>query len=509
MKKLLLIIGALLLSAVFLTHPVAAQSQDTIRSFDSKVRINRDGTAHVEEKIVYDFGQQQKHGIFRTIPIDYKDGDVNYYITAMYQQTVDENRQKIQADVSVENGNYIIKLGDPDKTMTGAHTYVISYTLTPVVMKKDGNPFLNLDVLGRDWPAVVENFTAEVMLEDGLALQNVQWFGAEGRQSSASAQNLLPGQSVTINAFLPHNYTTTFLEPNKERPFDIGKFLADFWFLILFVLAVVVAIIIAFARWFPAYQKRKNQTVIPEYDPPKNMSPAEIGLLDDDSADMREMTATVINWAVNGYVKISPIEKKGWFSRKDYKLYQLKAHSHLPEAEKALYNAFFAQGKEVTLNTLDKTKMIKATTEFRSVIKKQLSKAGYYEEGSNILKRGTLTEAGAKKWAQVEGFQLYMTVVEKDRLKFSDAPDKTPERFNALLPYAIALGVEKQWAKQFEGIDVTASTNWYAGNVAAFSAVSLTNDISTSFAATVTSNSVSSSGGSAGSGVGGGGGGSW
>lgn len=121
-----------------------------------------------------------------------------------------------------------------------------------------------------------------------------------------------------------------------------------------------------------------------------------------------------------------------------------------------------------------------------------------------------MTDTGAKQWAKVEGFQLYMSVAEKDRLKFSDAPDKTPERFNKLLPFAVALGVEKDWAKQFEGIDVSQSTNWYVGNMAAFSAVNLASDIGTSFASTVSSNSsVSSSGGSAGGGVGGGGGGSW
>lgn len=124
--------------------------------------------------------------------------------------------------------------------------------------------------------------------------------------------------------------------------------------------------------------------------------------------------------------------------------------------------------------------------------------------------RGTLTEEGAKQWALVDGFKLYLSVVEKDRLKFSDAPDKTPERFNALLPYAIALGVEKEWAKQFEGIDLTESTTWYSGNLAAFSAVALASDLGSSFATTVSSNSsVSSSGGSSGGGFGGGGGGSW
>ncbi len=90
------------------------------------------------------------------------------------------------------------------------------------------------------------------------------------------------------------------------------------------------------------------------------------------------------------------------------------------------------------------------------------------------MQKGNLTDEGAKQWALVDGFKLFLNVVEKDRLKFTDAPEKTPERFSKLLPFAVALGVEKQWAKQFEGIDVTQSTNsWYnGGNMAAFSAAS-------------------------------------
>jgi len=315
---------------------------------------------------------------------------------------------------------------------------------------------------------------------------------------------------VTINAFLPAGYVTTYLEANKPRPFDVWRFLTDYWVLIVIVLGFgAVLTIIVLRKWY-ARRKRKAQTIIPGYEAPKGMRPAEVGLLQDDSADMREVTATVIHWAVSGYVKITQIEKKGLFGGKDYQLTQLKGGSDLPSAEQKLYEAFFSKGKEVKLKDLDKSKMASAVSTYTSALKGQLSDRGYYDKRGNIIKKGNLTDTGAKQWAKVEGFKLYMSVVEKDRLNFSDAPDKTPERFNKLLPFAIALGVEKQWAKQFEGIDVSEATTWYSGNLAAFSAVSLASDIGTSFASTVSSNaSVSSSGGSSGGGVGGGGGGSW
>lgn len=509
MKKLL-VFFIMVVCIVMPTHSASAAETEAINTFRSNIFIKKDGSAEITEKIVYDFGNQQRHGIFRSIPIDYADGDTRYYITARYGRSVDENNYPLQAETYEENGHLVIKLGDPDQTITGVHTYTISYTLSPIVMKKGGKPFLNLDVLGAGWNVPTQDFFAAVTLEGGAQLQDATWYGAQGSGLQATGKNISPQSSVTVNGFLPDAYTATYLEPNKKRPFDIGAFLTEFWVVFAILGAIGAGIIIAIMRWLPVYRRRKNQTIIPQYDPPKDMTPAQIGLLDDDYSDMREVTATVIHWAVKGYIKIAPIEAKGWFGSKDYQLTQLKSGSSLPVVERTLYDAFFTKGTEINLSKLDKIQMAKATTEFRGAIKEQLSKAGYYDTGSNIFKSGTLTDAGAKKWAYIEGFQLYMSVVEKDRLAFSDAPDKTPERFNSLLPYAIALGVEKKWAKQFEGIDVSSSANWYGGNVAVFSAVSLTNDISTTFATTMNNNaSVSSSGGSAGGGVGGGGGGSW
>lgn len=73
---------------------------------------------------------------------------------------------------------------------------------------------------------------------------------------------------------------------------------------------------------------------------------------------------------------------------------------------------------------------------------------------------------------EIEGMRLYLTVAEKDRLAFFNPPDRTPEHFEKLLPYAIALGVEDEWAKQFAAVfdRITAETKqsyhptWYRGN---------------------------------------------
>lgn len=123
------------------------------------------------------------------------------------------------------------------------------------------------------------------------------------------------------------------------------------------------------------------------------------------------------------------------------------------------------------------------------------------------------------------GLKMYMDVAEKDRIAMlqspkspyvlkTDALEKTVELFEKLLPFAMILGVEKNWAKQFEQI-YTTPPDWYSGNWSTFNAVyfvsALNSSVSTmnsSFAAPSTTGA--GSGGSfAGGGGGGGGGGGW
>ena len=131
------------------------------------------------------------------------------------------------------------------------------------------------------------------------------------------------------------------------------------------------------------------------------------------------------------------------------------------------------------------------------------------------------TEKGAITKEKILGLKMYMTVAEEARIKFHNAPEKNPERFEKLLPYAMVMKVEKEWAKQFEGIYNT-QPSWYddPSHRGLFNAAILTSSLSnfdtvaaSTLGATVSSSASSGgsgfSGGGSGGGFGGGGGGSW
>ncbi|MGH6820781.1 MAG: DUF2207 domain-containing protein, partial [Methylocella sp.] len=67
------------------------------------------------------------------------------------------------------------------------------------------------------------------------------------------------------------------------------------------------------------------------------------------------------------------------------------------------------------------------------------------------------TVAGRKLLDQLEGFRMYMTTVEEDRLKVLHPPEKTPELFERYLPYALALDCENAWNKKFAAVLAAAA----------------------------------------------------
>ena len=125
----------------------------------------------------------------------------------------------------------------------------------------------------------------------------------------------------------------------------------------------------------------------------------------------------------------------------------------------------------------------------------------------------TRTAAGRDLMQHTLGFRLYMNTAEKYRQQFSEKA----EIFTQLLPYAIVFGCVTRWAKAFEGIDTSRTSNWYVGNqpfqaaLISSSLEAMNSSISTAVASTPAGSGSSGFGGGgfSGGGGGGGGGGSW
>ncbi len=155
-----------------------------------------------------------------------------------------------------------------------------------------------------------------------------------------------------------------------------------------------------------------------------------------------------------------------------------------------------------------------------------LAVAGLNTLFHHLLKAPTLL--GRQLLDQLDGFEMYLSVAEKDRMNLINPPQRTPELFEKYLPYALALGVEQKWAETFAGAlggikDAstgrirTYNPNWYSGSNFDGNLNSMTSSLSNSLSGAISSASTapgsssggSSGGGSSGGGGGGGGGGGW
>ena len=101
-----------------------------MRDLGVAVTVNADTSIRIVETITYDFESEYRHGIFRDIPVydETLTGQRRQYEVAVADVTMDGAPVPW---VTSESGPFLnVKVGDPNATITGPHTYVITYTVT-------------------------------------------------------------------------------------------------------------------------------------------------------------------------------------------------------------------------------------------------------------------------------------------------------------------------------------------------------------------------------------------
>lgn len=526
MKYLRYLAGIL---ALLLVVPVTAQASESIAQFNSDVTVDSSATATIAETIVYDFGPNQRRGIYRDVPTYYEVNEGQGYVLAVEVISVLRNGIPEQYEIESDADNVVrIKIGNPDVYITGENTYTVTYKTGPVVvLADDGNAIVRIDAPGTGWSVPVSDVSISLRGPEP-AINSTCYQGYLGSNAKncikvdentyKASNELAPGQVITHEASFNSGAFTRYAmlqdepEPNYWPAIVIGGLVASAF--------VGLGIKLGYAKF--AYNRRKGQeTVYPRYEPPKGMTPAEVGLLVDNSISGAEISATLLHFAVDGYMKIVQTKQKRWWRKAEYDFIKLpKDDSTLPANERAVFAAIFT-GKDTvsTKNLQSSVGLQKAIRSFKKKLVSRLQDKGFYKP-VNIFSfdlASRMNDAGYSTWAEVEGFRQFLSVTEKDRLAFHDAPERKPEQFSALLPYAVALGVEKAWAEQFKDITLDTS-DWYqaqnnSSGIYSASALShITKDFSSvtaSFAQASSSGTSGGGGGFSGGGFSGGGGGSW
>lgn len=541
---------------------------EEIRDFTAEYHVRTDGSVEVTETIIYDFGSDERHGIFRTLGTEhpqpptkwYNDRSIDIEVTEVKQNGVDARFEIAESGDEVE-----VKIGHPDELITGANIYTISYSMRGALSYGSSGAEFYYDVTGNDWPVAITQVTATVLVDDVsmLADNSACYVGSVGSEDRcAEVVSNGPSTSFSAGGLGPYQGLTIAKQLNPEAFAVLVNEKVIAWpVFVLFFLTYLLGGAVYVYRYRDAYDP--EATIIAEYEPYPGVLPIYTGLLIDGSLDPKDITAGVVYLAEQGFLKIRRVEEKvlGIFRTDDYELTLLRPKSDSPSAflEKVLSFMFTgdAVGEVVRLKQLKKDQAKQRTNSvalmnMRSSLATDMVEQGFYEGLSGrmyvnltigalmvalsawfifnteaawamtvltgvllitfmVLGRRRRTKKGFAARNHLRGFKEFLSVTDSERFKFHNAPEKSPELFMAFLPYAIALGVEKQWAKVFKDISIP-NPSWYdGGSTHAFSAAAFSSDLgsfSSSFSAS-SGTSGSSGGGSSGGGGGGGGGGSW
>lgn len=332
---------------------------EQVQSFHSDIRVNADASISVTETIRYDFGDEHRHGIFRNIPTDYRtDSGSTVRLELQDVTVVDENGAPYRFQSSRSGADRVLKIGDPDAYVTGAHTYVISYVAPRAVGMFDSYDEIYWNVTGTKWNVPIRKATARVIVPGAANVKESDlsiscYFGPGGSRSSCASESasvssgeivgeflqgsMAEGEGLTVALGFPKGIVAG---PTATQ--DVGSFLkSGYWFLLMPILVFIWR----YRKWSRDGRDPKSPGIITaQYESPDGLSPMQAKYLLS-RAFGNSLSAEIVHLATRGYLRINKVRRESILIQgDDYELVRLKpvAGDDLPPHEKYLFEALFA-----------------------------------------------------------------------------------------------------------------------------------------------------------------------
>lgn len=627
-RRLPTVVALVVAVAVMVFGPVgAAQAAggEAMKSFDVVYDLQKDGSVRVAETIQWQFPSgEQRHGIFRNIVVrmGYNNEEGKYRYLDMTDVSVSSPTGAPSQFQVTENGAADqIRIGSADEWTGGTQTYVVKYTLRNVlnpIQQNDTvefyyNVFGTNEYTPRDHVSVTVNAPAastRVLCYRGERGSTDQCQGTAGEPTRFVADGLTPGQAMSVVAEYP---ATAFDNPQPDvRTGGVDSGVgsqaapavnAAAW--AAGIGAPVIAAAVMGALWWtrgrderyadltpglsPAFAgasagsgagagavpgapavpttRGGRPTVAVQFQPPKGVQPGMVGTIIDETANPIDVSATVIDLAVRGYLRIEEVEAGGMFKRTDWRLHRLQPPENdrlLPYESELLSGLFRGEGDAVLLSDLKNT-FAQTLKRIQSLMYREVVQRGWFRQspqtqrsvwqgfgivlavvggillfygqsalaailgggftggvalGIGLVLSGVIvflvggrmaakTPEGSAVLAQSLGFKEYLLTAEAGQIAFEEASNI----FSRYLPYAVVFGVADRWAKTFADVACAAEAahqplimpTWYIWSGNAFPDFTSIASGVDSFSTTSTGTFTSTPGSSGSSGFSGGG----
>lgn len=316
----------------------------TIDDYKVNAIYHSNNTIDVKEVINVNFSSN-RHGIYRNIPETmYVNWDEKYKLSIKNITVMND-----EYEVDYDSGNRVIQIGSEDYTIIGPHTYTLTYTIVIPEDYHSDLDFIYYSVLGNNWDTTINHFSFDIQFEKSLTekeMSNIEVYsGSLGNQSNdlnvqpsitsnsitGSAYDIGPKQAITIFGKLRQGYFVGAKQTTSKVPF---VFLG---LAILFGLYSLVRCLLL---------KKTHITPIVNFYPPKDMDPAMVGTIVDESVDQEDLMALIPYWASKGYLTISETSDD---------LILTKVEGHEPPVlnhQKKIYKGLFKYKDSVKLSKL-------------------------------------------------------------------------------------------------------------------------------------------------------------
>ncbi|MFH1171073.1 MAG: DUF2207 domain-containing protein [bacterium] len=540
----------LLLFLVFWAFPSVAHAKTwDFRQWTSDITVNQDSSILVREQQTFSFT-----GDFTWVSRDLpKAKGIVYSDIHVY----DANGTELSgSDVTIQNHQTSASIVIHFSASNTTKTWTIAYRAWNAIGFFDTYDELYWNAVSIDRDVPINAVTTLVRLPSpSIASSDIRQRlligppGSTNESSDASTNpqdgslvyqgtNIAPHEAFTIVAGWPKGLVT-----ETKRDVTQSFFWKQWgWFQWIYFASPILLLFFLVRRWRKFGRDPKGRvTIVPQYEPPDNIRPGVMGTLIDEKADMGDITASIIDLAVRGYLLIRETEKTGFLkSKKSYTLERRnipKRGDTLSKFDTTLLENLFDGAESVELDDL-KNIFYKHLKGLKEILYEEATAIGYFEENPEKVRsryvlfgvlllfgvflfvvpaicgvmliifgmrmpRRTMKGVLAREWAL--GFKMYLHTAERFRLQ-----DQKPEYFDQMLPYAMVFGVEKEWASRFVDI-YKQPPNWYVGStMQGFMVMNFASSLSSSFAPSfsqVLASSPSSNSGFGGGGFAGGGGG--